>query len=228
MYWGGCAHVAAFVLKDSNWLLVRETRWEQALTQREGLVSTGKHRRATHFRCIVKHNVAARITKDNMSKNATWHRKTQELARLPEQPLPGNTGSSVFMTQVDFKKTKYWQFFFDWCCVACFSAAENCSGYRTCGQCLDQPGCGWCTDPSNTGKGQCIEGSYRGPFQTSVPAPSTLPGLPANPQPALNASMCPGEAKYNWSFIHCPGREELAPIIWKYSLFSRMEEMLSL
>lgn len=88
----------------------------------------------------------------------------------------------------------------------CFAAAENCSGYRTCGQCLDQPGCGWCTDPSNTGKGQCIEGSYRGPFQTSVPAPSTLPGLPASPQPALNASMCPGEAKYNWSFIHCPGR----------------------
>ncbi|KAJ0062934.1 hypothetical protein NL108_009424 [Boleophthalmus pectinirostris] len=81
---------------------------------------------------------------------------------------------------------------------------ENCSGYRTCGQCLDQPGCGWCTDPSNTGRGQCIEGSYRGPFQTSVPAPSTLPGLPPSPQPALNATMCPGDAKYNWSFIHCP------------------------
>ncbi|XP_043998689.1 attractin isoform X2 [Gambusia affinis] len=81
---------------------------------------------------------------------------------------------------------------------------ENCSGYRTCGQCLDQPGCGWCTDPNNTGKGQCIEGSYRGPFQTLVPAPSTLPGLPASPQPSLNSSMCPSEAKYNWSFIHCP------------------------
>lgn len=91
------------------------------------------------------------------------------------------------------------------CNWLCFVAAENCSGYRTCGQCLDQPGCGWCTDPSNTGKGQCIEGSYRGPFQTSVPAPSTLPGLPASPQPALNVSMCPNEAKYNWSFIHCPG-----------------------
>uniref|UniRef100_A0A8C7ZJ54 Attractin n=1 Tax=Oryzias sinensis TaxID=183150 RepID=A0A8C7ZJ54_9TELE len=84
------------------------------------------------------------------------------------------------------------------------STSENCSGYRTCGQCLDQPGCGWCTDPSNTGKGQCIEGSYRGPFQTSVPAPSTQPGLPASPHPALNSSMCPSEAKYDWSFIHCP------------------------
>ncbi|KAM9787623.1 attractin isoform 2-T2 [Syngnathus typhle] len=81
---------------------------------------------------------------------------------------------------------------------------ENCSGHRTCGQCLEQPSCGWCTDASNTGKGQCMEGSYRGPFQTSVPAPSTLPGLPANPPPALNASMCPSEALYNWSFIHCP------------------------
>ncbi|MEQ2205606.1 hypothetical protein XENOCAPTIV_005321 [Xenoophorus captivus] len=84
------------------------------------------------------------------------------------------------------------------------SNSENCSGYRTCGLCLDQPGCGWCTDPSNTGKGQCIEGSYRGPFQTLVPAPSTLPGLLASPQPSLNSSMCPSEAKYNWSFIHCP------------------------
>ncbi|XP_029683780.1 attractin [Takifugu rubripes] len=81
---------------------------------------------------------------------------------------------------------------------------ENCSGYGTCGKCLHQPGCGWCTEPSNTGKGQCIEGSYRGPFQTFVPAPSTSPAQPASPPPALNVSMCPSEAKYNWSFIHCP------------------------
>uniref|UniRef100_A0AAY5L7C5 Attractin n=1 Tax=Esox lucius TaxID=8010 RepID=A0AAY5L7C5_ESOLU len=69
------------------------------------------------------------------------------------------------------------------------NSSENCSGYRTCGQCLDQPACGWCTDPSNTGRGQCIEGSYRGP--------------PAS-QPALNVSMCPYDTNYNWSFIHCP------------------------
>ncbi|XP_035273051.1 attractin isoform X1 [Anguilla anguilla] len=73
---------------------------------------------------------------------------------------------------------------------------ENCSGYRTCGQCLDQPGCGWCTDPSNTGRGQCIEGSYRGPFQTASPS--------LYQQPALNVTMCPHEDKYNWSFIQCP------------------------
>ncbi|XP_075873521.1 attractin isoform X2 [Nelusetta ayraudi] len=94
----------------------------------------------------------------------------------------------------------------EWCTMnTC--PPENCSGYRTCAQCLDQPGCGWCTDPSNTGRGQCMEGSYRGPFQTAVPAPSTQPGVPAAAsQPALNTSMCPsiGEAKYNWSFIYCP------------------------
>ncbi|CAB1330419.1 unnamed protein product, partial [Coregonus sp. 'balchen'] len=74
-------------------------------------------------------------------------------------------------------------------CMWCsnMKQSENCSGYRTCGQCLEQPGCGWCTDPSNTGRGQCMEGSYRGPFQTAVPAPSTLPGPTSSPasQPAL-------------------------------------------
>ncbi|XP_039607868.1 attractin isoform X1 [Polypterus senegalus] len=73
---------------------------------------------------------------------------------------------------------------------------ENCSGYRTCGQCLDQPGCGWCTEPTNTGKGQCIEGSYRGPVQ--MPIPSSFQ------EPALNTTMCPFDHKYNWSFIQCP------------------------
>ncbi|KAJ3613912.1 hypothetical protein NHX12_020155, partial [Muraenolepis orangiensis] len=81
---------------------------------------------------------------------------------------------------------------------------ENCSGYRTCSQCMDQPGCGWCTDPSNTGKGQCMEGSYRGPFRAELPAPSSLPGVAPGLQVALNSSMCPGLAEYNWSFIHCP------------------------
>lgn len=86
------------------------------------------------------------------------------------------------------------------------STAENCSGYRTCSQCLDQPGCGWCTDPSNTGRGQCLEGSYRGPIQTLLHAPSTSrPSLVPAPQAMLNVSWCPHENKYNWSFIQCPG-----------------------
>ncbi|XP_048060135.1 attractin isoform X1 [Megalobrama amblycephala] len=82
---------------------------------------------------------------------------------------------------------------------------ENCSGYKTCGHCLDQPGCGWCTDPSNTGRGQCIEGSYRGPIQTLFHAPSSSgPSLIPAPQPMLNVSLCPLEGNYNWSFIQCP------------------------
>uniref|UniRef100_A0A674NJ52 Attractin like 1 n=1 Tax=Takifugu rubripes TaxID=31033 RepID=A0A674NJ52_TAKRU len=43
--------------------------------------------------------------------------------------------------------------------------AQNCSGLRTCSQCLEQPECGWCGDPSSTGKGLCMEGSYRGPMK---------------------------------------------------------------
>ncbi|XP_035387515.1 attractin isoform X1 [Electrophorus electricus] len=82
---------------------------------------------------------------------------------------------------------------------------ENCSGYRTCSQCLDQPGCGWCTDPSNTGRGQCMEGSYRGPVQTLLHAPSSIrPTLISAPPPILNVSLCPQEKKFNWSFIQCP------------------------
>lgn len=90
--------------------------------------------------------------------------------------------------------------------MECVSTAENCSGYRTCSQCLDQPGCGWCTDPSNTGRGHCMEGSYRGPIQTLLHAPSSSrPSLIPAPQALLNVSWCPHENKYNWSFIQCPG-----------------------
>uniref|UniRef100_A0A4W3GLH3 Attractin n=1 Tax=Callorhinchus milii TaxID=7868 RepID=A0A4W3GLH3_CALMI len=73
---------------------------------------------------------------------------------------------------------------------------ENCSGYRTCNLCLEQPGCGWCTEPSNTGKGQCIEGAYRGPVNIS--------STKTYSEPMLNSTMCPEELKSNWSFIQCP------------------------
>ncbi|EPY79185.1 attractin isoform 1 preproprotein [Camelus ferus] len=78
---------------------------------------------------------------------------------------------------------------------------ENCSGYCTCSHCLEQPGCGWCTDPSNTGKGKCIEGSYKGPVKMPSQTPQTGNFYP---QPLLNSSMCLEDSRYNWSFIHCP------------------------
>lgn len=84
-------------------------------------------------------------------------------------------------------------------CFQCFHpAAQNCSGLRTCGQCLEQPGCGWCNDPSNTGRGYCIEGSSRGPMK--------LVGV-HNSDVVLDTSLCPKEKNYEWSFIQCPGNK---------------------
>uniref|UniRef100_A0A8C5WJR4 Attractin n=1 Tax=Leptobrachium leishanense TaxID=445787 RepID=A0A8C5WJR4_9ANUR len=77
---------------------------------------------------------------------------------------------------------------------------ENCSAYQTCGQCLEQPGCGWCTDPSNRGKGQCMEGSNAGPMKL----PSATLAKTSYLEPVLNVSMCPVENNYTWSFINCP------------------------
>ncbi|XP_053556310.1 attractin [Bombina bombina] len=77
---------------------------------------------------------------------------------------------------------------------------ENCSGYRTCGQCLEQPGCGWCTDPSNTGKGQCIEASFRGPMKL----PTNSVAKNTYMEPVLDVSLCQEENHFNWSFIMCP------------------------
>ncbi|KAJ6669076.1 hypothetical protein lerEdw1_007885 [Lerista edwardsae] len=74
--------------------------------------------------------------------------------------------------------------------------AQNCSGLRTCGQCLEHPGCGWCNDPSNTGKGHCVEGSSRGPMKFN--------GIHST-EMVLDNSLCPKEKNYEWSFIQCPG-----------------------
>ncbi|MGH0182083.1 UNVERIFIED_CONTAM: hypothetical protein FKN15_037336 [Acipenser sinensis] len=73
--------------------------------------------------------------------------------------------------------------------------AQNCSGLRTCSQCLEQPGCGWCNDPSNTGKGQCIEGSSRGPMKGIGKQSQDL---------VLDQGLCPKDKSFEWAFIHCP------------------------
>ncbi|KAG9461822.1 hypothetical protein GDO78_015646, partial [Eleutherodactylus coqui] len=72
---------------------------------------------------------------------------------------------------------------------------QNCTGFRTCSQCLEHPGCGWCNDPSNTGKGSCIEGSSRGPMKPQSKQSSEM---------VLDSSLCPRDKNYEWSFIHCP------------------------
>lgn len=65
---------------------------------------------------------------------------------------------------------------------------------------MEQPGCGWCNDPSNTGRGHCIEGSSRGPMK--------LVGM-LNNEMLLDTSLCPKEKNYEWSFIQCPGNKNI-------------------
>uniref|UniRef100_A0A8C8HUR8 Attractin-like protein 1 n=1 Tax=Oncorhynchus tshawytscha TaxID=74940 RepID=A0A8C8HUR8_ONCTS len=80
-------------------------------------------------------------------------------------------------------------------------ASQNCSGLRTCGQCLDQAECGWCGDPTNTGKGQCMEGSYRGPMKS----PSRQPrDRERDRDMVLEPGLCPRDKGFDWAYIHCP------------------------
>lgn len=88
------------------------------------------------------------------------------------------------------------------------SAAQNCSGLRTCSDCLERAECGWCGDPSNTGKGVCMEGSYRGPLKPA--------GARTGPRDrdrlrdrdmVLDQSLCTSDRGYNWAFIQCPGEQ---------------------
>uniref|UniRef100_A0A8C6LXM6 Attractin-like 1b n=1 Tax=Nothobranchius furzeri TaxID=105023 RepID=A0A8C6LXM6_NOTFU len=78
--------------------------------------------------------------------------------------------------------------------------AQNCSGLRTCSQCLEQPECGWCGDPSSTGKGLCIEGSYRGPMKRLAKQGQQSPSRDMSLEPG----SCPKDKGFEWAFIHCP------------------------
>uniref|UniRef100_G3PBV2 Attractin like 1 n=1 Tax=Gasterosteus aculeatus aculeatus TaxID=481459 RepID=G3PBV2_GASAC len=82
-------------------------------------------------------------------------------------------------------------------------AAQNCSGLRTCAECLERTECGWCGDPSNTGRGVCMEGSYRGPMR---PAGSRAgpPDRLWDRDMALDQSLCSSDRGYNWAFVQCP------------------------
>lgn len=96
--------------------------------------------------------------------------------------------------------------FFLWPLISLCSviSAQNCSGLRTCGQCLEQPDCGWCGDPSNTGRGQCMEGSYRGPMKSPSRHSQDM---------VLETGLCPKERGFEWAFIQCPG-EKLTLHTW--------------
>uniref|UniRef100_A0AAV2LIG3 Laminin EGF-like domain-containing protein n=1 Tax=Knipowitschia caucasica TaxID=637954 RepID=A0AAV2LIG3_KNICA len=78
--------------------------------------------------------------------------------------------------------------------------AQNCSGFRTCSQCLEQPECGWCGDPTSTGKGLCMEGSYRGPMKR----PSKQGQQGQTTDMNLEPGLCPKDKGFEWAFINCP------------------------
>ena len=68
---------------------------------------------------------------------------------------------------------------------------------------MEQPECGWCGDPSSTGKGLCMEGSYRGPMKR--PAKQGQQSQQSQDM-SLEPGSCPKDKGYEWAFIHCPGK----------------------
>uniref|UniRef100_A0AAX7SM52 Attractin-like 1b n=1 Tax=Astatotilapia calliptera TaxID=8154 RepID=A0AAX7SM52_ASTCA len=86
-------------------------------------------------------------------------------------------------------------------CLECTnSSSQNCSGLRTCSQCLEQPECGWCGDPTSTGKGLCMEGSFRGPMKRLAKQGQQGPSHDMSLEPGI----CPKDKGYEWAFIQCP------------------------
>uniref|UniRef100_A0AAX7UZR4 Attractin-like 1b n=1 Tax=Astatotilapia calliptera TaxID=8154 RepID=A0AAX7UZR4_ASTCA len=82
----------------------------------------------------------------------------------------------------------------------CPPLQHNCSGLRTCSQCLEQPECGWCGDPTSTGKGLCMEGSFRGPMKRLAKQGQQGPSHDMSLEPGI----CPKDKGYEWAFIQCP------------------------
>uniref|UniRef100_A0AAQ5YU46 Attractin-like 1a n=1 Tax=Amphiprion ocellaris TaxID=80972 RepID=A0AAQ5YU46_AMPOC len=84
-------------------------------------------------------------------------------------------------------------------------SAQNCSGLRTCSDCLERVECGWCGDPSNTGRGVCMEGSYRGPLKPLNPraGPRDRERL-RDRDMVVDQNLCSSDRGYNWAFIQCP------------------------
>uniref|UniRef100_A0A8C5E820 Attractin-like protein 1 n=1 Tax=Gouania willdenowi TaxID=441366 RepID=A0A8C5E820_GOUWI len=78
----------------------------------------------------------------------------------------------------------------------------NCSALRTCAECLERVECGWCGDPSDTGKGVCVEGSYRGPLK-SKSGPRNRDVL-RDRDMVMDQGLCSSERGFNWAFIQCP------------------------
>ncbi|CAJ0564969.1 unnamed protein product, partial [Mesorhabditis spiculigera] len=50
----------------------------------------------------------------------------------------------------------------------CGRESATCQDHKTCQECQSQPGCGWIDDGSETGLGDCVQGSDNGPRNSSI------------------------------------------------------------
>ncbi|XP_071089503.1 attractin-like protein 1 [Haliotis cracherodii] len=66
--------------------------------------------------------------------------------------------------------------------------ATTCKGLNSCEECQAHPMCGWCNDPSNTGRGRCMEGGRQGPVTNAT-------------DHTIDLGQCPRE---QWFFTDCP------------------------
>ncbi|XP_054653983.1 attractin-like protein 1 isoform X3 [Dunckerocampus dactyliophorus] len=131
------------------------------------------------------HRTCANCTSQAME--CMWCRSTQRCV-----------DSSAYVVSFPFGQCLEWQ------TQDC--TAQNCSGLKTCAECLERPECGWCGDPTNTGRGVCLEGSYRGPLRPTHgwtgPRRDQV-GL-REWDMVLDQDLCSADRGYNWAFIQCP------------------------
>ncbi|XP_014667846.1 PREDICTED: attractin-like protein 1 [Priapulus caudatus] len=64
-----------------------------------------------------------------------------------------------------------------------------CSEQKTCEECHQRPGCGWCNDDADTGLGVCMDGGDTGPVNVTVSGDLPVP---------------PGQCAGKWHFSSCP------------------------
>ncbi len=65
---------------------------------------------------------------------------------------------------------------------------DECEESKNCTECQGNSRCGWCNDPSDTGKGQCLDGGFTSPRQNESCNQMDLFGQTET----WNFDLCPG------------------------------------
>ena len=79
------------------------------------------------------------------------------------------------------------------------NCSGNCSDYRTCSDCQSDPHCGWCNDPSDTGLGECSDGGFTTPMNTSF---CVEDGSDRKMHERWFFGVCPGGLQQSW-YVCC-------------------------